>query len=70
MADDNAAKVEARGIDLALNLVACVLVGGGAGYVLDRWLHTLPWLMLLGGALGFGAWLRVVWGVMKAPTDV
>ncbi|MGE5547391.1 MAG: AtpZ/AtpI family protein [Solirubrobacterales bacterium] len=46
----------ALGMRLAVEFVAGVLVGVGIGYVLDRWLGTAPWLMvvflLLGGAAG------------------
>ena len=31
-------------------------VGGGllGGWLLDRWLHTRPWLMVIGGMVGIG----------------
>jgi F0F1-type ATP synthase assembly protein I len=42
---------------LAFSFVALVLICTGVGYVLDRLLHTLPWLMVagvfVGGGLGF-----------------
>jgi F0F1-type ATP synthase assembly protein I len=42
---------------LGFTLVALVLVFTGLGYLLDRWLHTRPWLMVAGvftgAALGF-----------------
>jgi len=38
--------------------VGAIVVGGGLGFLLDRWLHTKPWLMIVGGALGFAAGLR------------
>jgi ATP synthase protein I len=40
-------------------LVAAGAFGGGAvGWLLDRWLHTKPWLMLVVGAVGFFAAVR------------
>jgi F0F1-type ATP synthase assembly protein I len=45
-------------MELPFVLVAAVLVGGGAGYFLDRWLRTGPWLMLLLGVLGFAGGMR------------
>ena len=36
------------GMQLALCMVFCV----GLGYVLDRWLNTLPVLVLVGGLAG------------------
>jgi len=38
---------------LGFTLVALVLVFTGLGYVLDRWLHTRPWLMVAGVFVGF-----------------
>ncbi|NLE11112.1 MAG: AtpZ/AtpI family protein [Actinobacteria bacterium] len=37
---------------LAFTFVACVLVCTGIGYVLDRLLHTLPWIMVTGVFVG------------------
>jgi len=36
------------------------VVGGLLGYLLDRWLHTRPIIMLILGGLGFYAGLRDV----------
>jgi ATP synthase protein I len=42
---------------IASHMVAGLGVGGGLGYLLDRWLQTSPWLLilffLLGAAAGF-----------------
>lgn len=38
---------------LGFTLVALVLVFTGLGYLLDRWLHTRPWLMVAGVFVGF-----------------
>jgi F0F1-type ATP synthase assembly protein I len=35
------------------SIVGAVLVLGGGGYLLDRWLDTLPWFSLAGVAVGF-----------------
>jgi ATP synthase protein I len=32
-----------------------ILIGLGAGYLLDRWLGTTPWLFFAGLVLGFAA---------------
>jgi F0F1-type ATP synthase assembly protein I len=37
-----------------------VLIGAGAGYFLDRWLHTSPVLTLVLGLLGFAAGITEV----------
>jgi F0F1-type ATP synthase assembly protein I len=39
--------------DLPFMLIGGVIGGGLAGYLLDRWLHTSPWLMMVFGLLGF-----------------
>jgi F0F1-type ATP synthase assembly protein I len=41
-------------IELPVAMIGWIIVSGAAGYFLDRWLHTSPALMLVGGALGFG----------------
>ena len=37
---------------IGLHMVSGVLVGGAAGYFLDRWLDTSPWLLLVFLLLG------------------
>jgi len=50
----------ASATELPFVLVIAMLVGGGFGYLLDRWLHTRPWMMLLFGVIGFGTGMRDV----------
>jgi ATP synthase protein I len=45
----------ARGFRLSTELVAGVLVGAGLGWLLDRWLGTTPWGLILFLLLGFAA---------------
>ena len=35
-------------------IVGAILLLGGIGYLLDRWLDTLPWFFLVGVAVGLG----------------
>lgn len=44
--------------ELPLLMVGGVVIGGGLGYLLDRYLHTEPIFMLIGGIAGFvtGVW--------------
>ena len=44
-----------RGIRLGSEFIAAVLVGAGIGYLLDLWLKTSPWLMLVMLLVGFAA---------------
>ncbi len=47
-------------MELPFILVGAVVVGGGIGWALDRWLATQPYLMIVFGALGFFAGIRDV----------
>jgi ATP synthase protein I len=40
-------------MELPFSFVAAVFVGGLIGYLLDKWLHTSPWLMVVFGCFGF-----------------
>lgn len=44
-----------RGIRLGTEFIAAILVGVGAGYLLDQWLKTTPWIMLVMLLVGFAA---------------
>ncbi|MGH9739214.1 MAG: AtpZ/AtpI family protein [Candidatus Acidiferrales bacterium] len=48
---------------LPFELIVPMLLGGGAGYLLDRWLHTMPLFMLVLGFVGFGIG---IWNMLKA----
>jgi ATP synthase protein I len=50
----------AQATELPIALVAAMLVGGGMGYLLDRLLHTTPWLMIGLGVVGFSVGVRDV----------
>jgi ATP synthase protein I len=52
-------------MELPFTLIGSVIVGGGIGYLLDRWLHTSPALALILGALGFAGG---VWEIIKRLT--
>jgi ATP synthase protein I len=45
----------ARGFRLSTELVAGVLVGAAVGWLIDRWLGTSPWGMIVFVLLGFAA---------------
>jgi ATP synthase protein I len=45
----------ARGFRLSTELVAGVLVGAGLGWLIDRWLGTSPWGLIVFLMLGFAA---------------
>jgi F0F1-type ATP synthase assembly protein I len=51
------------------SLIGAVLLLGGLGYLLDKYLNTRPWLLLaglfLGIAVGFYELIKVVFGSTK-----
>lgn len=49
---------------IGVELVASLIVGGGIGLLLDRWLGTGPWLMVVFFLLGAGAGFLNVYRVM------
>ena len=44
-----------RGLRLGSEFIAAILVGAGIGSLLDQWLKTSPWLMLVMLMVGFAA---------------
>jgi ATP synthase protein I len=45
---------------LPIILVSAIVVGGGFGYLLDRWLGSSPAFLIILGGLGFYAGVRDV----------
>ena len=43
----------AMAMELPFTIVGAIVLPGFIGFLADKWLHTRPWLMILGGALGF-----------------
>lgn len=48
-------KESALAMELPFTIVGAIVLAGFLGYLVDRWLHTWPWLAVVGGALGFAA---------------
>lgn len=46
---------------LGFEFIVAVLLVGGAGWLLDGWLNSTPWLLITGVGLGFalGLWLLI-----------
>ncbi|MFT3788376.1 MAG: AtpZ/AtpI family protein [Tepidisphaeraceae bacterium] len=54
---DDSVATSAVGMELAMIVVACGLIGWG----LDKWLHTAPWCLLVCCLLGvFGGLYRLI----------
>jgi ATP synthase protein I len=49
---------------VGVELVAALIVGGGIGYLLDMWLGTKPWLLVVFFVLGAAAGMLNVYRVM------
>jgi F0F1-type ATP synthase assembly protein I len=52
---------------LPFTLIVPPLVGGGIGYLLDRWMHKLPLFTIVFGLLGLGMGLR---DILKAAAKL
>ena len=50
----------ASALELPIVMVSAILVGGFFGYLIDKWLHTKPIVMLILGCLGFYVGVRDV----------
>jgi ATP synthase protein I len=63
----------ARGLRLSAEFVAGILVGAAMGWLLDRWLGTSPWglivLLLLGFAAGILNVMRAAGAVAQNTLD-
>ena len=62
----SASSALAQGTRHAFEIAATTLVGGGIGWMLDRWLETGPWMLLLFFLLGVVAGF---WNLMKAVNN-
>lgn len=59
------------GLRAGVELVSSLIVGAGLGFMLDRWLGTTPWLLLVfflvGGAAGVMNIYRLVMPAKQPP---
>ena len=66
MAEDDAFR---RGLALAgrvgVEMVVATVVGTGLGYLVDQWLGTGPWLMIVGVLLGGTAGILSIFRMAK-----
>jgi ATP synthase protein I len=46
---------------MSVELIAAILTWGGAGWLVDRWLGTMPVFFGIGVMVGFAAGLYLVW---------
>ncbi|MFA9430161.1 AtpZ/AtpI family protein [Egicoccus sp. AB-alg2] len=54
-----------KGVDeanvMSVELISAILVWAGIGWLLDRWLGTPPWFLVIGALVGNFAGLYLVW---------
>jgi ATP synthase protein I len=69
--DESSGRFLSMAMRIGVELVAALVVAMGAGWLLDRWLGTRPWLMIvfffLGSAAGIMNVYRAVNGLGLAP---
>jgi ATP synthase protein I len=53
--DSSQGNAMARGLKISAELIGGVIVGGGLGWLLDKWLGTFPWLFIVFFLLGSAA---------------
>lgn len=68
-----------KGVDqasvMSVELIAAILTWTGIGWLVDRWLGTMPWFLVAGALIGNAAGLFLIWlrsgregGWQDAPT--
>lgn len=55
-----------RGWDMSVEMIAAILLWGGVGWLVDRWLGTAPWAMVAGFLVGNAAGIYLVYVRAKA----
>jgi len=46
---------------MQVELIAALLVWGGAGWLVDRWMGSGPWLTVFGALVGYAAGFYLIW---------
>ena len=52
--------------NLGVEMLVAVLIGTFGGLLLDRWLHTKPWLLLVGFVLGSAAGFKNIFSLIAS----
>jgi len=52
-------------LQIGISIIACLAVGIFLGWLLDRWLGTTPWLLLVFTLLGIGAAFKSIFDFAK-----
>lgn len=62
-------RVSRIGLRICADLLSAVIVGTGLGYVLDKWLDTKPWCLVVFLIFGGAAGILNVYRLVKAEED-
>lgn len=62
---ENAVAAPGLAMRLGAEFTAGVLVGTGMGLLLDKWLHTKPWLLIVCLCFGAAAGVRTMLATLK-----
>lgn len=54
-----------KGIQAAYGFIGALLGGAFIGYLVDRWLGSAPWGLLIGTLLGFGGGLYSLYTALQ-----
>jgi len=52
-------------LQIGITIIACLAVGIFLGWILDRWLGTTPWLLMVFSFLGVGAAFKSIFDFAK-----
>ncbi len=54
---------------IGTELVVATLIGTGLGYLVDRWLKTTPWCLIIGTLVGAAAGFLNVYRIISRMVD-
>jgi ATP synthase protein I len=52
-------------LQISVSIIACIAVGMFLGWLLDRWLDTSPWFLMVFSFLGVGAAFKSIFDFAK-----
>ena len=67
--DPNIGKGLGMAYRIGTELVVATLIGTGLGYLVDRWLKTTPWCLIIGTLVGTAAGFLNVYRIISRMVD-
>jgi F0F1-type ATP synthase assembly protein I len=62
--------LQSRGLDYTVEFLSALLTLGGLGWLLDRWLGTAPWLIVIGLVAGNALGVYLLWLHSRSEDEV